>query len=404
MRVESPYMQQREVPFFRWSALFNEDPEGFTEVFRRTMAAGQIILQAPGEQFEAAVADFLGAKHVLGVADGTSAIELGLRAMNLKGGDEVIISSHTFVATAQAIHYAGATPVPVEMQDDWMIDPASIKARITSRTKAIMVTQLNGRTCDMDAVQAVADAAGLPVLEDAAQALGSSFKGRRASTFGEFGTISLYPSKLLGGFGDGGLFVTDNDELADTVFRLRNHGANARKELDPAWPGWATNSRLDTLHAALLLHKLPTFPASLGRRRQIARTYHAALEGLPIDRPPAPDAAGDHFDVYQNYEIATDRRAALRAHLLDLGVGTIVQWAGQPVHHLNGLGLSADLPVTDRFFERCFLLPMNQFLTDEDVLHVCSVVRGFYGQSAWSDMAPLLTTDIPTALGAKHAA
>jgi dTDP-4-amino-4,6-dideoxygalactose transaminase len=386
----------RSVPFFRFSAVFEEDPEGFTEVFRRTMSAGQIILQPPLEDFEAAICAFMGARHVIGLSDGTRALELGLRALDFAPGDEVIIPSHTFVATAQAIHYATATPVPVDIGPDGMIDAKSAKEKITARTRGIMVAQLNGRTCNMDEIQAVAEAAGLPIFEDSAQALGSHFKGRYAGTFGQFGMISLYPSKLLGGFGDGGLLVTDDDDLADRVKRMRNHGANAQKQLDPAWEGWGTNSRLDTLQAALVHHKLPAFPGTLARRRQIARTYHSAFEELPdFDRPPGPDDGADHFDVYQNYEIACGRRDELRAHLQANGVGTIIQWAGYAVHQLTGLGLDASLPVTERFFTRCLLLPMNQYMSDEDVAHVCSTVRAFYGRSVWEEVATLRQGDTP---------
>jgi dTDP-4-amino-4,6-dideoxygalactose transaminase len=378
---------RREVPFFDFKAVFAEDPEGFTDVFRTTLAGGSMILRADVRTFEERFAAFTGSLFAVGMADCTNAMQLGVRALGIGSGDEVIFCSHTFVATAQGIYFAGATPVPVEMGDDRMIDPEAIEPAITPRTKAIMVTQLNGRVCDMDRVGAVAKKHGLAVLEDAAQSLGASFRGRRAGAFGAFGAFSFYPSKLLGTFGDGGALTTDDERLADCVFRMRNHGADRQLRIEPDSTVWSTNSRLDNLHAALLNYKLPGFPATLARRRQIARTYHSAFEGLPdFGRPPGPDEANEHFDVFQNYEIDVGDRDPLRRHLQEEGVGTILQWGGVAVHQLRGLGFKQRLPRTERFFERCLLLPMNQYLSDADVLHVCSTVRGHYGLPPWREI------------------
>lgn len=382
------------VPFFDFKAVYAEDPEGFTRTFRDALAEGGIILQAAVAQFEAQLASFIGGRFAVGTADCTNAMHLGLRALGIGVGDEVIICSHTFIATAQAVHFAGATPVPVEMQHDRMIDPDAIGPAVTGRTKAVMVTQLNGRVCDMDRVSAVADKHGILVLEDAAQALGAAFANRCAGTFGTFGAFSFYPSKLLGGFGDGGALTTNDEALADRVSRLRNHGANRQKQLEAENGLWATNCRLDNLHAALLNHKLRNFPHSLARRRQIARTYHAAFEGLPdFVRPPGPDEGGPHFDVFQNYEIDVGDRDLLRGNLQARGIGTIIQWGGTAVHQMRGLGFSQQLPCTDRFFRRCLLLPMHQYLSDDDVVSVCTAVRAHYGLPSWKDMAPSLAVD-----------
>jgi dTDP-4-amino-4,6-dideoxygalactose transaminase len=387
---------QDAVPFFDFKSLFAEDPQGFTEVVKSTLAGGGIILQGAVDEFEARLARYVGAEFAVGTSDCTNAMQLGVRALDIGRGDEVIISSHTFIATAQAIHFAGATPVPVEMQQDRMIDPDAIAAAVTPRTRAVMVTQLNGRVCDMDRVQSVAERHGLLVLEDAAQALGASFGGKRAGSFGRFGAFSFYPSKLLGGFGDGGALTTSDAGLADRMFRMRNHGANRQKKLEQNEPTWSTNCRLDNLHAAILNYKFADFPRTLARRRQIARTYHVAFEGLPdFGRPPGPDESGPHFDVYQNYEIDVGDREAFRAHLDKNGVGTILQWGGAAVHQMKGLGFTQRLPFTERFFERCLLLPMNQFMSDAQVLHVCSAVRSYFGLGKWSEIAGVTAADAP---------
>jgi dTDP-4-amino-4,6-dideoxygalactose transaminase len=387
----------RSVPFFDFKAMFGEDPDGFTEVFRSTLDSGGIILQRAVDEFEHRLARYVGSGFAVGTSDCTNAMLLGLRAAGIGPDDEVIFCSHTFIATAQAIHFAGATPVPVDMADDRMIDPDAVEEAITDRTKAIMVTQLNGRVCDMARVEMVARRHGLKVFEDSAQALGASFEGRRAGSFGAFGAFSFYPSKLLGVFGDGGALTTSDEKLSDRVFRMRNHGASRQKQLEPNCEVWGTNSRLDNLQAAFLNYKFGSFPSSLARRRQIARTYHLAFEHLPdFDRPPGPDDDNRHFDVYQNYEIDVGAREALRAHLQARGVGTIVQWGGAAVHQMRGLGFTQSLPRTERFFERCLLLPMNQFLSDADVLHVCSAVREYYGFDRWQDVADAAADDAPT--------
>lgn len=390
----------RNVPFFDFKAPFAEDPDGFVDVFRRTLAAGGIILQQAVDEFEGRLAAFVGSKFAIGAADCTNAMLLGLRAAGIVRGEEIIFCSHTFVATAQSIHFSGAVPIPVEVGSDRMIDPDSIEGAITPRTRGIMVTQLNGRVCDMERVHAIAKKHDLLVFEDAAQALGGSFDGRRAGAFGAFGAFSFYPSKLLGAFGDAGAVTTDDEVLAEAIFRMRNHGANQQKKLEVGGKIWSTGSRLDNLQAALLNYKFDAFPQALARRRLIARTYHRAFEQLEgFGRPPGPDEAGRHFDVFQNYEVEADGREDLRTHLQRSGVGTIIQWGGAAVHQMRGLGFQQRLPTTERFFERCFLLPMNHYLSDEDVLHICSAVRSHYGLKSWNEMAEQLPTDVVRAVG-----
>lgn len=258
-----------------------------------------------------------------------------------------------------------------------MLDAADVEKRITSKTKAIMPVQINGRTCDMDALRAVAEKHGVMIVEDAAQGLGSRFNGQCAGTFGKFGTISFYPAKLLGCFGDGGAIVTNDDEVASQIALLKDHGRNA----DGRVVAWGYNSRLDNMQAAVLDYKLKSYPQEIERRRSVAARYQAGLGDLAELRlPPAPDADARHFDVYQNYELEADRRDELRAHLDAQGVKTIIQWAGTPVHQFKELGFTVDLPKTDAFFKRCLMLPMNSAITDEEVDYIVKVIRGFYGK------------------------
>jgi len=312
----------------------------------------------------------------LGVADGTNALVLSLRAAGVGHGDEVIMSSHTYIATAASAHFVGATPVLVECGADHMIDPESVKQAVTDKTRVIMPTQLNGRTCDMDALQEIADNHGLIIIEDAAQALSSRFKGKYAGTFGLTGTFSFYPAKLLGCFGDGGAVVTNDDKIAERVALLRDHGRNEEGEVVI----WGTNSRLDNIQAAILNTKLKTFKKDMERRREIASMYDHALQGInDLILPPAPDADEKHFDIYQNHELESGHRDGLRSFLAVRGVGTIIQWGGKAVHQFEGLGFdNVRLPVVEKMTSRFLMLPMHTALTDEDVEYICDCVADFY--------------------------
>lgn len=368
----------RQVPFFNYPALFEQDREGLTRVILDVCSRGAYIMQRDLAEFEVALAAFTGAKHAIGVADGTNAILLGLRALELPAGSEVIMASHTYVATANAAHFAGLEPVPVECGRDHMIDPESIEEAITPRTRVIMPTQLNGRCADMDAVRAIADRHKLIVAEDAAQALGARFRGVHAGLFGAFGTISFYPAKVLGCFGDGGAVLTNDDRIAAFVRMARDHGRNDEGQ----FVMWGTNSRLDNLQAAILNHKLKTYDTVVERRRAIAARYDARLRELKeVQLPPTPDSDSRHFDIFQNYEIEAERRDELKDYLKMHGIGSLIQWSGQPLHKIAALGLTRHLPKTDRMFERCLILPIHMAMNDADVDYVASTIRAFYGRA-----------------------
>jgi len=368
----------RKIPFFNYPALFERDEENLLGVITDVLRRGAYILQKDLFAFEDALKTYLGVRHVFGVADGTNAIIIGLRAAGIGPGDEVILPSHTYVATAAAVHFVGATPMLADIGPDHMLDAGSVEPLITPRTRAIMPVQVNGRSCDMDALGRIAEAHGLAIFEDAAQALGSKFRGRCAGTFGTFGTFSFYPAKLLGCFGDGGAIVTNDDAVAGRIALLRDHGRNEDGEV----VAWGTNSRLDNLQAAVLHHKLGKYAGEIERRREIARMYEAALGGIDdIALPPGPDADPRHFDVYQNYEIEAGSRDALRRHLSECGIGTLVQWSGTPLHRMRALGFATTPPATEAFFERCFMLPMHTALGDDDVKRICGAIRDFYRRS-----------------------
>jgi len=365
----------RSVPFFNYPHVFTSQEETFISIIRGVGQRGAFIMQKDLKDFGQNLAVYVGAKYAVGVGNATDALQIGLIAGGINPGDEVIFCSHTMVATAAAIHFAGGIPVPIDAGSDHLMDPKKIEAAITSRTRAIMPTQLNGRTCKMDAIAEVAEKHGLDVYEDAAQALGSKYRQKCAGTFGKAAGISFYPAKVLGCFGDGGAVLTDDDKIYQRILALRDHGRDESGEIVM----WGMNSRLDNIQAALLDYQLKDYGNVVERRRNIARQYRKRLGHLDqIVLPPGPDDDPDHFDVYQNYEIQAEARDALQSNLRDKGIGTLVQWGGKPVHQFNKLGFTKSLPYTDKLFERMLMIPMNMALSDDDVDYVCDCIIEFY--------------------------
>lgn len=366
----------KNVPFFNYPFLFKSREDDFVRIFKEVGYRGAYILQKDLKEFEESLAKFAGTKYAIGLANGTDAIWLALMAAGIGKGDEVIFASHTYIATAASIHFVGAIPVPADCKSDHMIDPESIKKLITPKTKAILPTQLNGRCCDMEAIMAIAKEHNLVVLEDAAQGLGAKHKGKGVGSFDKGGTISFYPAKNLGSFGDAGGFVTNDQEMYEKVMLLRDHGRND----DGVFVMWGFNSRLDNLQAAFLNYKIGYYSEEIERRREIAQLYQNKLGGLKqLHLPPAPNENPDYFDVYQNYEIEAERRDELKVFLKENGVGTLIQWGGQPVHSITSLGFSGTgLPYTEEMFKKCLMVPMNTALTNEDVEYVCDQIIKFY--------------------------
>lgn len=366
----------RSLPFYPYPQAFLGEEDDLVALFREVGRRGAFILQEDGRRFEDNLARFLGARHALGVANATDGLLLALRAAGVRPGDEVIFSSHTMVATAAAIHFCGAVPVPVECGEDHLMDPDAAAAAITPRTTALLPTQLNGRTADMAELGRLADRHGLMIVEDAAQALGSRFRGQCAGTFGAAAAISFYPAKLLGCLGDGGAVITNDAGIAARVGEGRDHGRSATGEV----VGWGLNSRLDNLQAAILDYRLQRYGAVVERRRTLARAYRATLSAVAeVLLPPGPAHDPDHFDVFQNYEIEAERRDDLREALRAQGIGTLLPWGGRAVHQWEALGLQRVLPVTEKLFARVLLLPMHPWLTTDDVEYVGQAIRNFYG-------------------------
>jgi dTDP-4-amino-4,6-dideoxygalactose transaminase len=335
-------------------------------------------MQQDLEEFENALAKYTGSKYAVGVANATDGLQIGLMAGGLKKGGEVIISSHTMIATASAIHFAGGVPVPVDCGKDLMIDLSSAAKEINSNTVAIMPTQLNGRTCNMDEIIKFAKKHKLCIYEDAAQALGSKFKDRKAGTFGISSAISLYPAKILGCLGDGGAILTDDKDVYERTMLLRDHG---RDPDSGEVVSWGFNSRLDNIQAAFLNYFFSKYDEVILRRRYLAKLYDEGLKELDEIYLPEPPNDGHHFDVFQNYEVQVKDRNKLKEFLSENGIGTLIQWGGKAIHQFKGIGIDKHLPITDKIFSEILMLPLNLFITEDDVKYVIENIKNFYSKN-----------------------
>ena len=368
-------MFKRNVPFFEYPRLWSDDREKLLSIIDNVASTGGFILQKAVSDFESELANYTGANYSIGVGNATDGMEIFLEAIGLKSGDEIIISSHTLLATASAIKVCGGTPVPVDIGNDNLICPQAIEDAITSKTVGIMPTQLNGRTCNMDVILSIAKKYSLFIVEDAAQALGSKYKGQHAGTFGVASAISFFPAKVLGCLGDAGGVLVNDEELYHKIYQIHDHG----RDVDGEVKRWGRNSRLDNLQAAILSHKLKSYNSVIERRREVAQMYQDGLGHLEeLILPPAPNSNLDHFDVYQNYELQADKRDELKAYLGENNIGTLIQWGGRAVHQFTQLGFNQILPKTESFFERCIMLPMNIFISNDDVDYICEKVIKFY--------------------------
>lgn len=366
----------RRIPFFNYPLLYQKRAKEYLDIINDVCTKGAFIMQEELFSFEKNLAKYLGVKHAIGMADGTMAILASLVASGLKKGDEIIVPSHTFVASAAAIHHMGCTPILVDCKEDHLIDDQSIEELISDKTRAIMPVQLNGRVTNMLPILEIAQKHNLFIVEDSCQALGAKFKGQFAGTFGKAGTFSFFPAKTLGCFGDGGAAITNDDEIAGRIRTFRDHGRDPK---DGVVKTFGFNARLDNLHAAILDYKLQFYDEEIARRREIASIYQENLkhnEGILL--PPGPNSDSQHFDIYQNYEIEVENREALREFLTNRGIGTILQWGGYALHQFHNLKLHGNFSYTETMTKKFMLLPMHTMLTNDEVLYICEAINDFY--------------------------
>lgn len=364
------------VRYIDYPLQFRKMEKEIMETIHSVLSKGDLMLRQQLRDFESHLAEYVGTRYAVGTSNCTDALKLSLIAAGVGQGDEVITVSHTFVATASAIHHIGAIPILVDIGQDHNMDVDLIEEAITSRTKAILPVHLNGRLCDMNRIMEISDKNDLFVIEDSAQALGGSLDGKGGGSIGLAGCFSFYPAKLLGAFGDAGAVTTNSQKMAEKITSLRDHGRKKDGDLS----GWGFNCRLDNLQAALLDLKLKHFPSWVHRRRELAGLYQENLKDVRQLRLPVPPAKdGPFFDVFQNYEFEAEERDRLVSFLKKKGVETMLPWGGRGVHQFKALGLSHfNLPRTDAFFSGALMVPMNPDLSNEDVNYVSEVIKDFY--------------------------
>lgn len=338
------------------------------------LRSGWYILGNEVQQFEAEFAAYTGARHCVGLASGLDALILAFRLLNIGPGDEVIVCANAYIACVMGITVNGGTPVFVEPDGYDNLDAERIEAAITPRTKAILAVHLFGQSCDMERIGQIARAHGLYVVEDCAQSHGSTFQGRQTGTFGDIGCFSFYPTKNLGGFGDGGCLMTDDDQLAARCRTLRNYGSSRKYHFDEV----GMNSRLDEMQAGLLRVKLSHLDQLNEERRRIAGCY---LQGIRSAYVTLPQVRPGAVSTWHQFVIHTPWRDALKAFLLENGVGSEIHYPIPP--HLSQayryLGYhEGDFPITEQSAREVLSLPMFNGITQQEIDRVIDTVNRFH--------------------------
>lgn len=338
----------------------------------RVLNHGQYVMGPEVAELETELADYVGVKHCISASSGTDTLMIAMMALGIGAGDEVITTPFTFIATGEMIALLGAIPVFVDIDPrTYNIDPAKIEAAITPKTKAIMPVSLYGQCADFDAINAIADKHGLPVIEDAAQSFGATYKGKKSCALSTIGSTSFFPSKPLGAYGDGGALFTNDDALAKTMREIRAHG----QEKHYYHSRVGINGRLDTLQAAVLLAKMEVFPDEVESRQRIAGQYNELLSDILV----TPYVEPFNTSVYAQYTVLVDNRSAIQQKLKEVGVPTAVHYPIplnlQPVfEHLNQP--EGSYPISESIAKRVMSLPMSPYLNDALIHRIAKSVLG----------------------------
>lgn len=363
-----------KIPFVSFVPMEEELQDDINAAFHRVLKRSWYIEGEEDRAFEKAFAEYCGRKYCIGVGNGLDALILILKSLGIGAGDEVIVPSNTFIATALAVTAVGARPIFVEPYiRTFNIDPNLIESAISDNTKAIMPVHLYGQACDMDAIMAIAKRHNLKVVEDCAQAHGATYKGKRVGSFGDAAGFSFYPGKNLGALGDAGAVVTNNEEFADRIRALGNYGSDYKHH--HIYKG--SNSRLDELQAAFLSAKLPHLDRMNEERRRIARLYS---EGITNAKVVKPYVASDCVPVWHIYGIRCEKRDELEAYLNEKGIGTNKHYP-IPMHlqecYKDMNVVRGTLPIAEKISRTELSLPMYYGVTDEEIQYVIDAVNAF---------------------------
>ena len=363
------------VPFLNLAAQYTALKNEILPAVEKVLTGGHYVLGPNVSAFEQELATYVGTKFAIGVNSGSDALTLALRALDVGAGDEVITTPFTYIAPAEAIHQVGAKIVFADIDPrTFNIDPSEVQKKITKRTRAIIPVHLFGQASPLSELQEIAAAHGIHIIEDCAQAIGTTYHGRKVGSIGRIGCFSFYPTKNLGADGDGGAVVTNDEALAKKLKMLRVHGIERRYFHD--LHGY--NSRLDELQAAILRVKLPHLDRWNARRAEIAARYAAGLKNLPVELPVT--AAGSNH-IYHVFALLAPRRDELQKHLADRGVPTIIYYP-QPLHlqklYADYGWKAGDFCVAEKISTKILPLPMYPELTDEQVDYTIEQIRSFF--------------------------
>ena len=365
-----------QVPFIDLRQRFEEEKTELMACIENTLSKGTLVLGPELREFEEQVEKFSGAKHCVGLNSGTDALMLSLWSAGITKGDEVLHPPISFVATTGSIVHVGATPVFVDVGDDGLMDPTKIEAKITKKTKAIMPVHWAGKMCDMDAIMAICKKHNIILLEDSAQAMGSYYKNVHGGLFGLSGSISCHPLKNLNALGDGGLLLTNDDEIARKVRLYRNHGLESRDNVVM----YGVNSRLDVLHSEVLKFRLKKLNQVITARRRNANLYRELITAPQVFIPAERTTEG-YIDSYVMFIPQVDKRDALKAFLQEHQVESLVYY-GTPLHmHKAAAALGykeGDLPVAEAQCKKVLALPHHQHLTQDQIAFVAEKINQFY--------------------------
>ena len=360
------------ISFGRLDLMHNEIRSEIDYAIKRVLDNSYYIDGPFLKQFEQEWAEYCGTKYCVGVGNGLEGIKLSLLALGIKENEEVIIPSHTFIATALAVSNCGAKPVFVEVnEDDCLINPDKIEEKITDKTKAIIVVHLYGQCCEMDKIMDIAKRHNLKVVEDAAQAHGATYKGRKAGSLGDIAEFSFYPGKNLGCLGDGGCITTNDKKLADKVRELRNYGSNQKYIHNEK----GFNSRLDELQASILSVKLPYLDKWNKERRRIASRFNNEIKNEKIKLPVENV---DIYHVYHQYVVQVDDRENFQEYLKKYDIPTMVHYP-RAIHKQKAYEEfnKLDLPIAEKLASKVVSLPMYYGLTDEEIDYIINIINKY---------------------------
>lgn len=358
------------IPFIDLKTQQQQIHTSINERIAKVLEHGQYIMGPEVKELEEKLAQYVGVKHCITIANGTDALMIALMALDIKPGDEVITTPFTFIATAEVTAFLGGIPVFVDIDPKtYNLDPNKLEQAITPKTKAIMPVSLYGQCADMDAINAIANKYGIPVIEDAAQSFGATYKGQKSCGLSTIGCTSFFPTKPLGCYGDGGACFTNDDELAKRMSQIRLHGQDRRYH----HPVVGVNGRMDTIQAAILLAKLEIFDKEVKLRAEIGARYTAQLKDIVT----TPYIADYNTSVFAQYTVQVEQREEVQAKLKEAGIPTAVHYPIplnlQPVFaHLNQP--EGSFPIAEGIAKRVMSLPMSAWVVDNEQLQIVSVL------------------------------